>query len=342
MSLLNSDGIDLPKLRDYQERIVDELRQAIRRGAKRPLMSAPTGSGKTSIGLVIAGEAAAQGHHTAVMVERVILADHWHRKALACGLDSGIIQAERGQRGGDLTVYSQQTSESRSDKLMAWPTERVVIIDEAHIQRAMVTEWIRSDERKREHPNQIIIGMTATPMVPGLGDTYDALIAGPTTKTLTEAGWLVPVEVWQGTEQMDMEKYRPGNNGEWRGQDVDEETAAIVGDIAREWARISAQEFYYVPKTIVFSSTVASGKRLVEQFNALGLGVIAAQVSYRDSRDEREKLLYRYENPGVEGEIFVLVNVSVVGRGFDVPEAKVLVDASPYRSSFSTLPTICA
>ena len=326
-------------LRPYQQQILADTRAAIAAGHKRILISSPTGSGKTTVGLAMMRGAAERGHFSAVMVERIVLADQWCSAALEAGLDAGIIQAERGERGAQATIYSQQTTESRSERLSAWPEQRLVVVDEAHVQRSAITEWIRSPDRAEKAPNQVIIGMTATPHPAGLGDTYTALVQGPTTRALTDDGWLVPLEVWQAKARMDMDRHKVQATGEWAGKDIDDETALIVGDVAGEWLRVAQDHFTDPPKTLVFSSTVASGKKLCDAFNGLGLGEIAVQISYKDSRDARESALRRFrgqQRAGEGGEVYLLINVSVVGRGFDVPDASVLIDASPYRSSFAS------
>ena len=321
-------------LRDYQQRVVDDVRAAVKSGKKRILVSMPTGAGKSATLLHMALAAKERGNRTAVMVERITLATQWYEAAQAVGLDFGVIQGDRTFRGLDGNIYSQQTSEARSEQVSAWPEERLVVVDEIHQQRKMVTEYLRSAERDRAA--QIVVGLTATPMVEGLGDTFDHLVQGPTTTELTEQGWLIPFEVWSGVAQMDMESHKPTNTGEWAGRDIDEETASIVGDIVREWARVARESFDSVPKTICFSSTVASGKKLVDEFNSLGMGEIAAQVSYKDTRDDRDEVMRRLRAAGEPDELYAIVNVSVLGRGWDYPEAAVLIDASPYRKAFAS------
>ena len=345
-------GVELPRmpdLRGYQQDIVDRLRASIASGKRRPLVSLPTGAGKTRLALAVAAAAAAKGNPTGVMVERNVLADQWALEARRWGFDTGIVQAGRTWRGRHLTVYSQQTVEKRSGSARdTWPDEPVVFVDEAHIQRDRVSEWVRAGAGRSgaaeqsagrpDGPAGIVIGLTATPMAKGLADTWDDLIAGPTTQRLTEEGHLVPLQVFMGRAKVDMRGAKVNRaTGEWTGQAVDDRMSAIVGSVADEWMRVAEERFDSPPKTLCFSATVASGAKLVKAFNGLGCGEIAAQISYADKPRDRADILRRYGlAEGEPGKLYVLVNVSVVGRGFDVPDAGVLIDASPYRASIQS------
>ena len=349
---MTKKGVELPRvpdLRGYQQDIVDRLRASIASGKRRPLVSLPTGAGKTRLALAVAAAAAAKGNPTGVMVERNVLADQWALEARRWGFDTGIVQAGRTWRGKHLTVYSQQTVEKRSGSARdTWPDEPVVFVDEAHIQRDRVSEWVRAGAGRSgaagqaagrpDGPTGIVIGLTATPMAKGLADTWDDLIAGPTTQRLTEQGHLVPLQVFMGRAKVDMRGAKVNRaTGEWTGQAVDDRMSAIVGSVADEWMRVAEERFDSPPKTLCFSATVASGAKLVKAFNGLGCGEIAAQISYADKPRDRADILRRYGlAEGEPGKLYVLVNVSVVGRGFDVPDAGVLIDASPYRASIQS------
>lgn len=327
-----------PDLRDYQEKIVEDLRRAIAGGAMRPLVSLPTGGGKTRLALAIVHDAVAKGHRVAVLTERNVLAEQWRAAAAQWGLDCGIIQATNNLRGDHLTVYSQQTIESRKDKMGTWPDEKVVIVDECHEQRSLIVEWIRNQDFQRSE-DQIVIGLTATPMRPGLGDTFDHLVQGPTTKALTDEGYLVPMRVFTARAAIDMKGAKVNKaTGEWTGKALDERTAVVVGDIAQEWAEMMLVKYSEFVHTIVFTPTIASGKKVVKAFNDLmpESEPIAAQVSADDKPDYRRETIERFTNINHERPLYVLVNCSVVGRGFDAPHAGILIDASPYRSALAS------
>ena len=313
------------EMRDYQLKLVDDVRQALGEGHRRILISAPTGAGKTRVMLSIVESAFLRsGMRSGILAERVTLVNQWRKDARKLGLDLGIRQAENRRDGQHGDVWSEQTCESRDE----WPETPLVFLDECHIARREVTGWIRSLPE-----DVIVIGATATPMVAGLGDTYTKMVQAPTTAELTAAGWLLPLRVFAAQTRIDTSQMEIGAGNEFTGQSIDDGVRVVVGDVAGEWARTVEGKLGMTepPTTVVFSATIASGKMLVEAFNALGLGEIAQQISCYDSPREREEALERFES----GERPVLVNVSVIGRGFDAPQASVLIDASPFRASIA-------
>ena len=320
-------------LRDYQERMISDIRREMAAGHRRILASLPTGGGKTKIALDIARAAAERGNRTGVLVERNTLVDQWIDSAAEEGIEAGVLQADRDWIGEHVRVLSQQTCESRERRgLDQWPDEQVVVVDECHADRKATRAWIRRSFPDRGR--RICLGVTATPMSAGLGDTYSSLVSGPTTAALTSAGWLVPLQVFsaQADAVADMTGAAVNRaNGEWTGEAIDERIGQIVGRVPEEWRRLTDELFGGPVSTLVFSATVSSGARLRDEFNRLAGARIAEQVSYLDTGDEdrRKEIIARFKS----GETKVLVNVSVIGRGFDCPWARVLVDARPFRKS---------
>ena len=58
------------ELRDYQQKAVNDVREAFREGYKAPFLTAPTGAGKTVILAKICENASAKGTCTVVLVHR--------------------------------------------------------------------------------------------------------------------------------------------------------------------------------------------------------------------------------------------------------------------------------
>src|SRR4051794_16373646 len=85
------------KLRDYQERDVERLREAMR-SSRRVLYVAPTGSGKTVLFAAIAEGAAVKGKRVVVLVHRIELVKQTVEKLAAFGVAAGLITAQRTER----------------------------------------------------------------------------------------------------------------------------------------------------------------------------------------------------------------------------------------------------
>ena len=327
---------NLPPLRSYQEEMCGDITAAFLEGSRRVLCVMPTGAGKTRVALEMIRRI---GDPASVIVERRTLCKQWASVMERAGMEPGVQQASVSLMPGhgDTTVFMQQTlsSRERNDKAI-WPTTPVIVIDEGHCASKSLTDWMR---HRCESP--YILSFTATPVQAGMYSSYDEMVCGPTVDELTEAGWLVPLKVFVG-RPMDTDSMRVTSTGEWHSADQGRELSQIVGDVPREWLRMCRVNGLVgnsggpadIPKTILFSPTVSAGKKLVEEYNALlqaelGIRGAAAQVSHLDTDDEREEVLDGFTRP--DGRYRVIVNVSVVGRGFDAPDAQVVVDCCPFR-----------
>ena len=265
--------------------------------------------------------AVARGTRVAFLVERMVLVEQTMTRLAAAGIAAGVQQA--GNTSGALfpvQVCSQQTLEARD----AWPTAELVIVDECHVQRRRVTQWLRHGLTDR----QVVIGLTATPFARGLGTTYERLVTVRTTNGLIDEGWLIPLRVFAATP---IDMTGAGVNratGEWKESDLTERGRRIVGDVVSTWVRRTREIWDRPVKTLVFSATVAHGTDLCAAFTAAGYRF--AQVSYQDGNGrERADLIEQFRRGDLDG----LISVDVLTRGFDVPDVLCLVDAHPYAKA---------
>jgi DNA repair protein RadD len=83
-------------MRPYQQTALTDARQAYRDGARRVLMVAPTGAGKTVIAATAIASAAAKGRSILVVAPRREIVAQTSAKLTAAGVRHGIIAA--GQR----------------------------------------------------------------------------------------------------------------------------------------------------------------------------------------------------------------------------------------------------
>lgn len=112
------DGFPAP--RDFQITAHEALRKGFKEGHKNQLIMAPTGAGKTYLGLRICNEAMQRGRRAVFLCDRTTLINQTSSVADRYGLvDHGIIQADHWRRRPDklLQIASVQTIAKRA----YWP-----------------------------------------------------------------------------------------------------------------------------------------------------------------------------------------------------------------------------
>ena len=311
------DGTTFPAPRPFQLSAHEQLRKGFKDGHKNQLIMAPTGAGKTYLGLRICNEAMQKGKRAVFLCDRTTLINQTSEVADAYGLtEHGVIQANHWRRQPEklLQVASAQTIAKRE----YWPQLDVLVVDEAHTQMKVWTEYAMES-------GAAVIGLSATPFSNGLGKIFTNLINATTMHDLTESGVLVPMRIFSCTKP-DMTGAATAG-GEWTDKAAEEREMGIVGDVIGEW-----QKFAENRKTIVFGSTIKHCEELCRQF--INAGVMAAVFTSETTAKERADLLdeYRKENSYLR----VLISVEALAKGFDVPDVGCVCDARPLRKSLST------
>ena len=222
------DGSTFPTPRPFQLTAHEQLRDGFRAGHKNQLIMAPTGAGKTYLGLRICNEAMQRGKRAVFLCDRTTLINQTSEAADGYGLNEhGVIQANHWRRRPDelLQIASAQTIQKRG----YWPQLDVLVVDEAHTQLKVWTEYAMQSKAA-------VIGLSATPFSAGLGKIFSNLINATTMHDLTESGVLVPMRVFSCTKP-DM-KDAATAGGEWTDKAAEERELGIVGDVVRELSLI--------------------------------------------------------------------------------------------------------
>lgn len=311
------DGSTFPPPRPFQLDAHTQLRDGFRAGHKNQLIMAPTGAGKTYLGLRICNEAMQKGKRAVFLCDRTTLINQTSEAADSYGLrEHGVIQAKHWRRKPDLLlqIASAQTIAKRA----YWPKVDVLVVDEAHTQMKVWTEFAMKT-------NAAVIGLSATPFSAGLGKIFTNLINATTMHELTQSGVLVPMRIFSCTKP-DM-KGAATAGGEWTDKAAEERGMAIIGDVVNEWLNLAEGR-----KTIVFGATIKHCELLAQQF--IDQGVMAAVFTSETTAKERKVLLDEYRKP--DSYLKVLISVEALAKGFDVPDVGCVCDARPLRKSLST------
>ena len=313
------------QLYDFQENIIDVLRDRIREGHRKIMLCSPTGSGKSVCAGFLIGEAMDHGTRSLFLADRIVLVQQARRQFWSFGIPSGMIQGRnREGRSMQTLVCSQQTLE----RYETWPESQLIIVDEAHTQRQKITKNIQATDA-------CVLGMSATPVTDGLGKTYSTVVNVATTDYLlntinpaTDLPYLAPLKIYAGVE-IDMQGATTDNKGEWLTREVTERSATIIGDVVPEYIEKTMKHFGGPVKTLVFSADTDSGAAICERFQEAGLDF--RQSTYRDSPEKTADMVEGFRR----GDYLGLTSVEKFAKGFDVPDVLCVILCRPYRTSFA-------
>jgi len=226
MSLLPfTNDAQFPTPREFQTLAHEKLRDGIRAGHWRQLLVAPTGAGKTYLGLRVVNEALAKGKRALFVCDRTALINQTSARADEYGLTNhAVVQANHKRR--DNSMPFQIASIQTIDKRGYWPDADVIIIDEAHTQHSAWVEHLKSTKAA-------VVGLTATPCSKGLGNSFQSMVNAATMDELTRIGVLVPLRILTCVRP-DMEGAKT-TGGEWTPKAASEREMQIIGDVVSEW-----------------------------------------------------------------------------------------------------------
>ena len=313
----HDDGTKFPEPRSFQVQAHEALRQGFRAGHKNQIIMAPTGAGKTYLGLRICNEAIQKGKRAVFLCDRTTLINQTSDVAEKYGMTNhGIIQAKHWRRRPDelFQIASVQTIAKRE----FWPQMDVLVVDEAHTTYKAWTTFA-------QETNATVIGLSATPFTQGLGKIFTNIVNATTMHELTQEGVLVPMRIFSCSKP-DMTGAETAG-GEWTDKAAEERELKIVGNVVLDWHKFGDNR-----KTIVFGATIKHCEELCRKF--IETGVMAAIFTSETTIKERENILKEYRKPN--SSLKVLISVEALAKGFDVPDVGCICDARPLRKSLST------
>lgn len=303
------------QLRDYQEAAFEKAREAIREGARRLLIVAPTGSGKTVLASALMEMTREKGNRAAFVVDRLSLIEQSSETFDRYGLNHGVIQGghPRWAPAFPLQLCSIQTLARRR-----WPESHVDVFDEAHVLH-------KAHKKRMDAGDSIVIGLTATPFTRGLGKWFDRVINVTTTRQLINEGWLSPYRIFSCAEP-DMAGVKVKSTGEWDEGETSKKALEVVGDVVAEYIKHGDGR-----KFICSAVDTAHVEELQRQF--LSAGINAATYTYKDAEEDRADVTREFRKPN--SEIRGLITVTAASRGFDVPDVSCVIMARPLRKSLA-------
>lgn len=306
-----------PTLRPYQSRCLDAARQARRSGARRILLVAATGSGKSVMACSMIARAVALGDSVLVIGHRKELIDQFYVHLGRVGIVPGILRGsdERTDPSARVQVGTIQTLVRRD-----LPPASLVIVDEAH--RTPGDSYARV---LQAYPRATVLGLTATPCrLDGqpLAEYFDVLVESAPYSELIDAGAIVAPIVYAPRKAPDLSTVRKVAGDYDEGQlDTVMRAPHVIGDVVDTWLERAQGR-----RTVVFAVSVAHSKELCSEFQTEG--VRAAHLDGTTPEDERAQILLDLET----GKLQVVCNVGVLTEGWDQPSVKCCVMARPTLS----------
>lgn len=296
------------KLRDYQEQLVQHIRQSYIRGSKSPLAVLPTGGGKTVVFSYIAATTAARAKRVLILVHRIELLRQTSAALRKSGVHHGLINPNyTAELNAPVQVASVQTLIRRLHKM---PPPDLIVIDEAH--HALASTWKKIIDN---WPTARILGVTATPCRgdgTGLGKisggVFDDLIIGPQVHELIQRGFLVKPIIYAPAERLDLTGLRT-KMGDYDTQQLEQvvDKPKITGSAVEHYKRICSGA-----PAVVFCVSVKHAQNVAEEFRAAGYRAYHADGSMDD--DVRRRILNGLGN----GTVDVVTSCDLISEGTDI------------------------
>lgn len=286
-------------LRDYQQKIIDDVRDLYQGGHVSPLVVLSMGGGKTKTAMSMVHGAVSKGKTAVWLCHREELVQQASEEAFNYGIPHGIVAAKHKPVAAPFQICMIQTLMARGNA----PKADFCIVDEAH--RACADEYLPIVQ---QYPTRV--GLTATPQRAdgrAMGLAFDSMVLGPGVPDLIEDGHLVSCEVLRPPRVL--------GSGEIAQSPVDAYTEHCGGH----------------DKCIVFATNVRSARSHLEEFTRIGIK--AAILTGTTPYQERKRIIWDLKN----GFIKVLINVYALVEGFNEPSVSSIILARGFQAASSYL-----
>lgn len=302
------------KLRDYQQELVDNVRQSYMGGARSPCIVLGCGGGKTVVFAYMAKKSQEKGNTVWFLVHRRELLDQ-----TVATFDNFNIERK--------TIHIAMVG-TVSRNLHKLPKPDFIIFDECHFSAAKT--WRRIIDA---FPDALLAGLTATPTrLDGkpLGNIYDDLVEGESIGSLIKKGHLAPYKYYapRVADLSSLKKVR-GDFDKAKAAEL-LSTKAVFGDVIEHY-----KNHAYGKQTICYCATIAHSEMMAKEFQEHGIN--AVHFDGDTPPKEREEIIKKFR----KGEITVLCNVDLISVGFDMPDVDCCILLRPTDSTALYIQQAC-
>ena len=292
-------------LREYQNNIINDVREAYRKGSKAPCIVLPCGGGKSVIVAEIAKRTTAKGNRVLFIVHRKELCDQIRNTFEAWGVDM------------DLCTIGMVQTVCRHLEAIAPPA--LIITDENHHSKANSYMKIY-----KAFPDAHRVGVTATPVRldgSGLKDVNDELVVGVNAKWLINNHYLAPYDYY-APSIVDLTEVKTVR-GEFDTKSVEKVMLkrAIFGDVIANYKKLADGK-----QAICYCASIRHSIAMADAFNAAGIN--ARHIDGETPKDERDRVIEMFRSDQID----ILCNVDLISEGFDVPDCECAILLRPTKS----------
>lgn len=292
------------KLRDYQEELVNGVKQSMLDGNHSIIVQSPPRSGKTVVMAHIAKGATDKGNKVLFFSHRKEINEQVYKTFENNNVNMDLV-----------TIGGVQSLVRKLDKLDE-PT--IILIDEAHHSKAT------SYKKIIDHfPNAYKLLFTGTPVRldgSGFDDIAEDIILGKSVKWLQEHGRIAPFKYYAPL-MIDISCLKK-RAGEFTKGSVDETMKTVIyGDVIKHYEKLAKGK-----QAIVYTHSVEASENVSKAFNEAGYNSIA--VSGKTPKEARETAMQAFRN----GDLKIMVNCELFTEGIDLPNVDVCIMLRPTQS----------
>lgn len=310
-------------LRDYQEESINSIYEYWdKEKGKHPLISMPTGSGKS----VVIAEFC---RRTCVNWPDVRIVCVTHSREL---VDQNEKELREHYKDASTGVYCAGLNRKQTQARITFASiqsvynhvfdlgkKHIVIIDEAHrIPRKVQTQYGRFlEDMKFGNPNFVVIGLTATPyrldsglLHEGEDRLFDGICYEVEMQRLIDAGYLVPIISKGGIKEIDLSNVHI-KMGEYKKDELEKaaDDPALIKSAVAEIIKYGEKRRAW----LIFASGVKHAEHVADEFRTLGID--CEVVVGTTPTAERDDILFRFKT----GKLRCVINVGVLTTGFNNP-----------------------
>lgn len=290
------------QLRPHQNKLIEDIRTAFKT-SKSVLAVAPVGFGKTIIAAYMGKRILEKKTSMFFCVHTKALITQTHRTFDKFSIPYGFIAAGYYSNNRPIQVCSVNTLRNRINK---YPAPSLVVIDEAHFGG---TAWAKMVNHYKSK-GCFVLGLTASPWKlssEGLGEYFDTMVEGPTTKWLIDNKYLSQYRLFiPSTPDLGKAHIRMGDYVQEEIEKV-MDRPTVTGCAVEHWKKYANGK-----RTICFCTSIEHSKHTSAQFNASG--ITSAHLDGESTKEERQKII----NDFADGKIKVITNCSLFTCGFDL------------------------